>query len=360
MSQMTPLFEQHQLCGAKMVDFHGWQLPLHYGSQLKEHQAVRQDVGMFDVSHMTIVDLLGAGGRQFLRYLLANDVDRLAHTGKAMYSCMLNQHGGVLDDLIVYHRASDNYRLILNSATRDKDLEWIRQHTNHLALGIQERPDLAILAIQGPKAIEKTMRVLGPSQVDAVSTLAPFECVDVQNWFFARTGYTGEDGLEVVVPKTDIGDFWQALVTNGVTPCGLGARDSLRLEAGMMLYGQDMDENSTPLETALSWSIGWEPQDRDFIGRTALELQREQGLKRKMVGLILQDKGIMRNGQAVYNAQGEEGVITSGGFSPSLQQSIALARVPAATKDYVEVDIRGKRVKAKLTKPRFVKNGKAI
>lgn len=356
----TPLHAAHLSLGARMVDFHGWDMPLHYGSQLDEHHTVRKDAGMFDVSHMTIVDVLGAGGRQFLRRLLTNDVDQLQHTGRALYSCMCNEHGGIIDDLIVYQRTSDNYRLILNSATRDHDLKWIRAKSSGFSVGLLERPELSMLAVQGPNAIAKALSVLTPAQIDAISTLTNFECVDVDDYFFARTGYTGEDGLEIVLPAKQIGHLWDALLKAGVNPCGLAARDTLRLEAGMLLYGQDMDETTTPLESGLAWTIKWQPEDRDFIGSGALLSQKQQGIKRKMVGLILKDKGIMRPGQRVVVNSHADGVITSGTYSPTLAQSIALARVPVETGEEVTVDIRGKLIPAQVTKPRFIKQGKAI
>ena len=356
----TPLYESHKSIGAKMVDFHGWEMPLHYGSQLEEHQFVREQAGMFDVSHMTIVDVLGAGGRQFLRKLLTNDVDAFEHTGRALYGCMCNEHGGIIDDLIVYQRAPDNYRLILNSATRSRDLTWIREKISGFSAGLQERPELAMLAVQGPLAIQKTLSILSPAEADAISTLTPFECVDVDHWFFARTGYTGEDGLEIIVPQDDIPALWAALLKAGVKPCGLAARDTLRLEAGLLLYGQDMDESTTPLESGLAWTVIWQPEDRDFIGMGALLSQKQQGLKRTFAGLILQDKGIMREGQRIVVPGLPDGVITSGTYSPTLKKSIALARLPTGVTEQVLVDIRGKLVPALVGKPRFIKLGTPI
>lgn len=356
----TPIHASHLALGARMVDFHGWEMPLHYGSQLEEHQSVRKQAGMFDVSHMTVVDVLGAGGRQFLRKLLANDVDQLEHTGRALYTCMCNEHGGVLDDLIVYLRASDNYRLVLNSATRQSDLQWIRNKIHGFAAGLQERSELAMIAIQGPKAIEMATSILTPAQTDAVLTLAPFECVDLDNWFIARTGYTGEDGLEIIVPQEHSVELWSNLLNIGIKPCGLAARDTLRLEAGMLLYGQDMDEASTPLESSLGWTVKWEPSDRHFIGMGALLSQKQQGLKRKLIGLTLQEKAIMRSGQKVLVADQLDGVITSGSYSPTLGYSIALARVPITDAKTVQVEIRGKWYTAPVVQPRFIKNGRPI
>lgn len=360
MLSVTALHANHIQLGGHMVDFHHWELPLHYGSQLEEHQAVRKDAGMFDVSHMTIVDLLGAGGRQFLRKLLTHDVDSLQHAGRALYTCMCNEHGGIIDDLIVYQRAPDNYRLVLNSATNTKDLAWIRKQAQGFAVGLQEHHDLAMIAIQGPNAHEKMKKALTPAQIDAISTLTPFECVDVEDYFFATTGYTGEKGVEVILPQEKAPEFWEALVASGIRPCGLGARDTLRLEAGMLLYGQDMDETTTPLESGLAWVVKFVPEDRDFIGMGALLSQKQQGIQRKLVGLILEEKGVMRSGMHLYADNREVGVITSGSYSPILGKSIALARVEMHVPDAVFVAIRNKTLPVRITKPRFVKDGALI
>lgn len=349
----TPLYAKHLAHHARMVDFHGWEMPLHYGSQLEEHQAVRQDAGVFDVSHMTVVDVLGAGTRQFLRKLLTHDVDKLHHMGRALYSPMCNEHGGIIDDLIVYQRTSDNYRLILNSATRERDLAWLREKIQGFSSGLQERHELAMLAVQGPHAIQKLLTILSPAQADAISTLARFECVDVDNWFFARTGYTGEDGFEIVVPHEYIETLWTDLINAGVQPCGLAARDTLRLEAGMLLYGQDMDETTSPLESGLDWTVTWEPLDRNFIGMGAMQSQKQFGVKRKLVGLTLEDKVVMRSGQRVFVDGTPAGVITSGSYSPTLSCSIALARVPTPIGQNVSVEIRNKLYPATMGKPRF-------
>jgi aminomethyltransferase len=360
MTAKTPLYSSHVALGAKMVDFHHWDMPLHYGSQIEEHHAVRRHAGVFDVSHMTIVDILGAGGRAFLRKLLTNDVDQLQHSGRALYSCMCNEHGGVIDDLIVYQRAPDNYRVVLNSATRDRDLAWIQSKSQGFAVGLQERKEFAMLAVQGPEAIAKLMSILTPSQADAISTLTPFESVDVEQWFFARTGYTGEDGLEIILPIDEVNTLWSSLLQAGVAPCGLAARDTLRLEAGLLLYGQDMDESTTPLESGLNWTIKWQPEERDFIGMGALLSQKQQGLERKLVGLILEDKGVMRAGQRIVIPGAADGIITSGTYSPTMEKSIALARVPRETGDEVLVDIRGKLLTAKVRIPRFIKHGQIL
>lgn len=363
MTQQTPLFEQHQACGARMVDFHGWMMPLHYGSQIDEHHAVRNDAGMFDVSHMTIVDLHGAKTRDFLRYLLANDVAKLTQPGKALYSGMLNASGGVIDDLIVYFMTEDFFRLVVNSATREKDLKWIGDHAQAYDVTLTERNDLALIAVQGPHAQQKAQTLLSAEQRQAVEGMKPFFGVQAGNLFIATTGYTGEAGYEIALPATEAAAFWQALLAAGVKPAGLGARDTLRLEAGMNLYGQEMDEGVSPLAANMGWTISWEPADRDFIGREALEAQRKAGTE-KLVGLIMTEKGVLRNELPVRftDERGElqEGVITSGSFSPTLGYSIALARVPAGIRDSAIVQIRNREMPVKVTKPVFVRAGKPV
>lgn len=363
MAQQTPLFEQHTQCGARMVDFHGWMMPLHYGSQLDEHHAVRSDAGMFDVSHMTIVDLKGSRTREFLRYLLANDVVKLTKPGKALYSGMLNASGGVIDDLIVYYFTEDFFRLVVNSATREKDLSWISQHAEPYAIDITVRDDLSLIAVQGPHAQEKAASLFTGAQREAVSGMKPFFGVEAGDLFIATTGYTGEAGYEIALPNEKAAEFWQGLLNAGVKPCGLGARDTLRLEAGMNLYGQEMDEGVSPLAANMGWTIAWEPQDRDFIGRDALEQQREKGTE-QLVGLVMTEKGVLRNELPVHftDAQGnvQKGVITSGTFSPTLGYSIALARVPAGIGETAVVQIRNREMPVKVTKPVFVRAGKAV
>lgn len=363
MAQQTPLYEQHTLCGARMVDFHGWMMPLHYGSQLDEHHAVRRDAGMFDVSHMTIVDLRGARTREFLRFLLANDVAKLTTPGKALYSGMLNASAGVIDDLIVYFMTEDYFRLVVNSATREKDLAWIEEHSAAYGVEITVRDDLALIAVQGPQAKEKAGTLFTEAQRQAVDGMKPFFGVQAGDLFIATTGYTGEAGYEIALPNEQAADFWQALVKAGVQPCGLGARDTLRLEAGMNLYGQEMDEGISPLAANMGWTIAFEPADRQFIGRDALESQREHGTE-QLVGLVMTEKGVLRNGLPVRftDAQGnpQEGVITSGTFSPTLGYSIALARVPQGIGETAIVQIRNREMPVRVTKPVFVRAGKAV
>lgn len=359
MGKQTPLYQQHQTSGAKIVDFAGWDMPLHYGSQLEEHHHVRKDAGMFDVSHMTIIDVSGSQAKEYLQFLLANDVAKLTLPGKALYSCMLNEKGGVIDDLIVYYLGPNDYRVVVNSSTREKDLAWLEKHTNQFDVILNPRPDLAIIAIQGPNARSKVAKVLSSNKQAKANELKIFQAAIVDNWLIARTGYTGEDGYEIMLPAEDAVKFWQDLQSVGVAPCGLGARDTLRLEAGMSLYGNDLDEEHTPLESNLAWTIALEPIDRDFIGRSALEHQQSR-LKHILVGLVLEEKGVLRNHQKIIIPNLGEGEITSGTFSPTLNHGIALARIPAGATSECFVDIRGKQTKVRIVKPPFVRNGQKV
>ncbi len=361
MPQKTPLHARHVELGARLVDFGGWDMPLQYGSQLEEHHAVRRDAGMFDVSHMRAVDLEGARSCDFLRRLLANDVARLTVPGKALYSCMLNETGGVIDDLIVYFRGPGRYRLVVNAGTADKDLAWIGRQLATFGVSVRPRGDLAMIAVQGPTARAKAVGLLPAADATKALALEAFFGTSLGvldgTVFVARTGYTGEDGFEIMLPAEHAVSLWDRLLGAGVRPCGLGARDTLRLEAGMNLYGNDMDETTTPLESGLAWTVAFSA-GRDFIGRGALEAQRAAGVPRKLVGLLLEDKGILRSHQKVYAAPAGEGETTSGSYSPTLERSIALARVPAAAGAAVEVDIRGKRLKARVVRPPFVRHGR--
>ena len=357
MSNKTALFAKHLEAGAKMVDFHGWEMPINYGSQIEEHHAVRQNAGMFDVSHMTIVDVIGPQAKNYLRYLLANDVEKLQDKGKALYSGMLNETGGVVDDLIVYYFDASNYRLVVNSATREKDMNWLQSKAEGFDIKVIERPEFSMIAVQGPKAKELAHSVFSAAQNEAVAGMKVFFGVQAEDLFIATTGYTGEAGYEIMVPNEEAANLWQKLLDAGVVPCGLGARDTLRLEAGMNLYGQDMDETISPLAANMGWTIAWEPQERDFVGRSALEQQKAAGTE-KLVGLVMTEKGVLRAGLKVM-ANGQEGIITSGTFSPTLGHSIAMARVPASVGDTVEVEMRKKWVTVNVVKPSFVRNGKS-
>ena len=365
----TPLNSAHRALGAKMVDFGGWDMPVNYGSQIEEHNAVRTDAGMFDVSHMCVVDLEGANVRAFLRGLLANNVDKLQVPGKALYSCMLNPEGTVIDDLIVYFFREDWFRLVVNAGTAEKDVAWMRQQNDatNSGLTITQRRDgdnaIALVAVQGPNARAKVWEVLPTAQA-ASQDMKPFNVVIVPDTAFgeamvARTGYTGEDGFEIGVPATQVEALWNALVAAGVKPAGLGARDTLRLEAGMNLYGMDMDESVNPLDAGLAWTIDL-VSERDFIGKSALQAK---GQNAQFLGLILREKGgILRGHQKVIAASGAVGEITSGTFSPSMQQAIALARLPmdVAIGDTVHVEIRDKKLAASVVKLPFVRNGKVL
>lgn len=359
MGLRTPLYQSHLAAGAKMVDFGGWDMPLHYGSQIDEHHQVRRDAGIFDVSHMGVVDVTGADATAYLHYLLANDVSRLQTPGKALYTAMLNPAGGILDDLIVY-RLEQGYRLVVNAGTRTSDLAWMQQQIGRHAVTLDERSELAMIAVQGPRARALCASVMDDNRAALVRTLQPFHGTPNGQWFIASTGYTGEDGLEIMLPAGEAADLWQALSDAGCRPCGLGARDTLRLEAGLNLYGADIDEQTSPLAANMAWTIAWEPAERDFIGRQVLQAQREAGAQPKQVGLVLNERAVLRSGQKVKIAGQPDGVITSGSFSPTLGCSIALARVPRATGGQAQVDIRGKLLDVRVIRPGFVRNGKQV
>ncbi len=385
----TPLYQCHVDAGAKLVDFAGWQMPVNYGSQISEHTACREQAVMFDVSHMTVLDLPDSGSgevKQFLQHLLANDVAKAKSPGDALYSCMLQDDGGIVDDLIVYRYGEHSYRLIVNAGTRDKDIDWIKKQlaANSVATDMTVRDDLALLAVQGPKAIEYAIKaaaeVLGEAvagQLSAITELKRFSSLSVASgdnteWFVARTGYTGEDGLEIALPGEQAPALWNALTAAGVAPAGLGARDTLRLEAAMNLYGNDMDESVNPLECGISWTVAWQPREREFIGRAALESARNADgfTDRQLVGLILDGRGVLRGHQAIQVGGTVVGEITSGTFSPTLQKSIALGRVSMQAlgvqspkeiySKSCDVIIRDKAVAARFVKPPFVRDGKAI
>ena len=362
MGQRTPLYDLHLALGAKLVDFGGWDMPLHYGSQVEEHHQVRRDCGVFDVSHVTVIDIHGPDARAFLQHLLSNDVGNLTAVGQALYSAMLNEQGGVVDDLIAY-LTEDGYRLVVNAATRDKDLAWLSTHSDGFDVQWRERPELALLAVQGPEARRKVADLLGSQRRELLLRLEPFEGRHQGDWFIARTGYTGEDGIEIVLPAAQAADFFNDLIGAGISPIGLGARDTLRLEAGMNLYGQEMDEGVSPLAANMGWTIAWEPADRDFIGREVLEQQREKGTE-QLVGLVMTEKGVLRGELPVRftDANGNhcEGIITSGTFSPTLGYSIALARVPAGIGETAVVQIRNREMPVRVTKPIFVRAGKPV
>ena len=388
----TVLVDQHKAMDGKLVDFGGWNMPLHYGSQMEEHHKVRQSAGMFDVSHMTVVDVAGRQTKAYLQTLLANDVAKLSVEGKALYSAMLNERGGVIDDLIVYWLGGDSYRLIVNCATREKDLVWLDQQSESFDVDIRERNDVSMIAVQGPQArsiVDGVLDEFYGINADAQSALHDLEIFQgialniglddsgQNEWFVARTGYTGEDGYELIVPNEKAAEFWQKLFDGGVAPCGLGARDTLRLEAGMNLYGHEMDEQTSPLLANMAWTVSWTPESRDFIGRGALVSQKNEGIEYALVGLVLEDKGVLRAGQRVQQTdvladvaenksseqvdpEAQSGMITSGSYSPTLGKSIALARLPKNYSGSCFVRIRNKLLSAKIVKPNFVRHGKSL
>jgi aminomethyltransferase len=359
MLKRTPLHDAHVAAGGRMVDFGGWQMPLHYGSQIEEHHAVRRDAGVFDVSHMRVVDASGAGSRALLRRLLSADIDR-REPGQAMYTCLLDPQGHVLDDLIAYRCPAPpvQYRLVLNASTADRDLAWMRRQAvdGGFDADLASRDELAILALQGPGAAAALGRA-DPWLGGLASPLAGFHALRQGDLFIARTGYTGEDGFEIVLPAERVADLWRRLLAAGVPPCGLGARDTLRLEAGLCLYGQDLDDTVSPLESGLGWTVDLQDA-RDFIGRAALQRQAQDGPARRLLGLLLLERGVLRAHQPVQTDHGE-GQVTSGTFSPTLQAGIGLARLPAAVQagDTVRVPMRGRPVPARVVRPRFVRHG---
>ncbi|MEM7563186.1 MAG: glycine cleavage system aminomethyltransferase GcvT [Pseudomonadota bacterium] len=359
MGNKTALYQSHLDASAKIVDFAGWDMPINYGSQIAEHEVVRSDAGMFDVSHMTVVDVSGGDAQAYLQYLLANDVAKLTVEGKALYSCMLTPEGGVIDDLIVYYLRPEHYRVVINSATRDKDMAWLHQQAESFnALNVHLREDVAMLAVQGPNARDKAIALFDDSERAVLQQLTRFQAAELDNAFVARTGYTGEDGFEIMMAKDEISGLWNRLLDAGIKPCGLGARDTLRLEAGMNLYGTDMDETTSPLISGLSWTVAMK-DERQFIGRAALEAEKADGVQQRLAGLLLLDKGVLRNHLKVLTPEGE-GEITSGSYSPTLQKSIAMARVPAAADGVVEVEVRNKQLKAQIVKLPFVRDGKSL
>ncbi|EEZ80052.1 glycine cleavage system aminomethyltransferase GcvT [uncultured Candidatus Thioglobus sp.] len=354
----TPLYQAHIDAGGKMVDFGGWEMPLNYGSQIEEHHQVRNDAGMFDVSHMTVVDFKGLQAKVFLQTLIANDVDKLKTEGKALYSCMLNEKGGVVDDLIVYYLNDEDYRMVINAGTTEKDIAWINTQAEGFDVSVEPKFDLAMIAVQGPNARAKVFEAM-PGVEDVCGELKPFNAASLGSLFIARTGYTGEDGFEIMLPEKSAEFTWKMLLEVGVKPCGLGARDTLRLEAGMSLYGSEMNDQVSPLEAALTWTVDLSDEDRHFVGRDALEALRDKGVKKTIVGLVLEGKGVIRDHQKVLTSLGE-GKVTSGTFSPTMGKAIALASMPMGAVGSCEIEMRNKQVSAKIVKPPFVRDGKVL
>ena len=360
MGTRTQLYDQHILAGARMTNFGGWEMPIHYGSQISEHYAVRNDAGIFDVSHMTVIDIEGPDVLVFLKYLLANDVSKLTNIGRALYTCMLNQDGGVIDDLIVYFFDTNIYRLVVNAATREKDMKWIMSNGNQFNITVNERSNISMVALQGPNARDLALSMFPEDYEAPLSDLQPFSGINYEDIFVTRTGYTGEDGLEIMLPTSNVEQFWKESLSVGFQPCGLGARDTLRLEAGMNLYGSDMDESTLPIEAGLGWTISWQPENRDFIGRSKLLERYITQDHNRQCGLVLIDKGILRNNQKVMIDGIKQGKITSGGYSPTLECSIGFARIPMSDFNKVSVELRGNILEARVVKLPFVRHNKAL
>lgn len=354
----TPLYDCHVNASARMVDFSGWSMPINYGSQIKEHELVRTSCGIFDVSHMLAVDIEGRDAENFLRNILANDVKKL-QVNHALYGCMLNDDACIIDDLITYKVADNHFRIVINAGNRESDVAWFRENSKDFDVAITTCEDSAIIAVQGPNAKDIVAKSVGSSISSELVELKPFSFKLDGEWMYARTGYTGEDGFEIILPQSKAVDFWNTLLENGAEPAGLGARDTLRLEAGMHLYGQDMNTQTTPLERGLGWSVDLSDEDREFNGKKAYLAKKAQGVKTKWTGVVLHSKGVLRAGQEIDFDNGEKGYITSGSFSPSLKVAIALAYIPKEGTN-PKVNIRGKELDVEVTKPRFVKNGKSL
>ncbi len=354
----TPMHDMHLAMGAKMINFGGWDMPLHYGSQVEEHNQVRNECGLFDVSHMSITDIAGAQAVEFLQYVLSNDVAALA-VGSGHYTAMLNERGGVIDDLIAF-RTEQGFRLINNAVTRQRVTDWLEENARDFTVSIEQRTDLAHFAIQGPTTLERLPDIFNNSKMQLINQLQPYQCQLDGQWFISRTGYTGEEGIEIILPIADSIQLFNDLIANGISPIGLGARDTLRLEAGFTLLGNDMNEDTSPFSANMHHVVATEPASRKFIGRAALEQQLQEGIKQKLVGLVLEERGVLRSGQPVRISGGADGVITSGSYSPTIGKAIALARVPVNTAERGEVEIRGKWHPVRVVKPRFVRHGKIL
>lgn len=355
MPKHTPLYKQHLALKAHLVDFVGWTLPLHYGSQIREHHVVRQQAGIFDVSHMGIIDISGDDSRYFLRHLLANDIAKLKTPGLALYTCMLNEKAGIIDDLIIYYLKDRTFRLVVNAATWNNDLNWMQQNIHLYEISITKPTGLAMIALQGPDTFNKIATIINTQTADQLNALKPFQFIEIDDIYFARTGYTGELGLELMGPSNKLIEVWEKSILAGIAPCGLGARDTLRLEAGFNLYGVDMDTSTTPLTSNLGWTVSWNDPDRDFIGKQALKYQLSTGITEELVGVLLEEHGVLRHNETIYFDDAQQGCITSGGFSPTLNKGIALARLPIHRNGLPYIERRGKRMRLTITKHPFFK-----
>lgn len=360
----TPLYEQHQALGARLVEFGGWDMPVQYSGIIEEHQAVRTKAGLFDVSHMGEFKVEGRDALAFLQYLVPNDVSRLA-VGQALYTQLCRPDGTTIDDLLIYHLAEEQYMLVVNAANIDKDYAWIESHAQKFAnVTLSNQSDTtALIALQGPLATS-ILQPLADIKLDEIKYyhFAPGQVSGIR-CLISRTGYTGEDGFELYGPSVDAVELWQTLLEagkpQGLLPAGLGARDTLRLEAAYCLYGHELDDETNPLEAGLGWTVKLK-KSSEFIGRGALQQAKEQGLKKRLVGIELLERGVPRSGYAIYDGEQRIGVLTSGSHGPTVQKSIGLGFVdPAHTSagTRVQIEIRGKRVAAQVVALPFYKRG---
>ncbi len=357
----TPLYEQHKALGARLVEFGGWDMPVQYTSILQEHQAVRTQAGLFDVSHMGEFKVEGTGALAFLNYLVPNDVSRLA-LQQALYTQLCTSVGTVIDDLLVYHLADGDYMLVVNAANIQKDLTWIQEQAGRFPdVTVTDQSEAtALLAIQGPKA----QSILQPLASVPLNEIRYYHCATGEvsgiKCLISRTGYTGEEGFELYCAAGDVVQLWQALLAagqpQGLLPAGLGARDTLRLEAGLCLYGHELDELTNPLEARLGWTV--KLNKGDFIGRDTIKGIKEQGPARLLVGIELLERGIPRGGYAIYDGEQQIGTLTSGAPGPTVKKNIGMGYVPALYAQVgkvVQIDIRGKRLAAQVVALPFYK-----
>lgn len=354
----TPLYRAHLAAGGRLVPFGGWEMPVQYSGINAEHRAVRSRVGVFDISHMGQIEVGGADGLAFLQYLFPGNIAQL-EMGKVMYSVMCNERGGVIDDLAVYRLDEKKYLLVVNASRISADLEWVEERST--AFTAVEIGDVSLqkgmLAVQGPQAEELLADLLG-NRVRAVAYYCSFQDeIDGMKIMVSRTGYTGEDGFEVICPAEQVGKMWHRIIEAGATPCGLGARDTLRTEMGYSLYGRELNEESNPLEAGLGWVLKLDKEE-DFVGKQALLALQKEGKYRRRVGFKMSEKGIPRPQYSVCNEAGEQiGVVTSGTQSPTLEMGIGLARVEREARKRgtnLLIDMRGKLRRAEVVRLPFV------
>ncbi|MEJ2084158.1 MAG: glycine cleavage system aminomethyltransferase GcvT [Acidobacteriota bacterium] len=358
-AKRTPLYQAHLEAGAKMVDFAGWTMPVQYSGVIEEHRAVRQAAGLFDVSHMGQIRVTGASAESFLQSVTPNDVSRLTR-GRAHYSGLLTEAGTYIDDLLVYRLGDEDFLLVVNAANADKDFDWLRSRSAGEVELEDVSEDWALLALQGPRARE-ILASLTPCDIDALKYYRfAVDAVAGGEAIISRTGYTGEDGFELYLQPDHAPAVWRQLLETGapvgLRPAGLGARDTLRLEAGMALYGHEIDDTTTPFDAGLNWVVKMDKGE--FVGRGALEAQQQQGSTRSLVGFEVQDRGIARQGHRVVAADEEIGWVTSGTWSPTFEKALGMAYVPrsaTAIGTDLTLDVRGRSVAAKVVDLPFYK-----